>query len=85
MSHPHRDCAHVKGNLALRTGALPTWRCPTFGRFVPGFIKDTYGNYRPFLFCCVVYLALQFLCFIFLFFAHPIGAPSTKDKALEMT
>ena len=43
------------------------------GMFLPGFIKDVTGSYKPFLCFSLVTTSINFACWVFLFFAHPIG------------
>ena len=55
------------------------------GMFAPGYLKDAYGSYRPFLLLCAAYLFVQLCCFVFIFFAHPIGPAGKPKKDLRMS
>lgn len=50
------------------------------GMAVPGVIHQISGSYVPFLLLSCFTTGLNFLTFVFLFFAHPIG-PSSEPKA----
>lgn len=52
------------------------------GMFLPGFLFDLTGSYKPFLTLSLTTTSLTFSCFVFLFFAHPIGVP-TEYKPLD--
>jgi len=43
------------------------------GMFIPGFLHDLTGSYKPFLALSMCTTTINFACFVFLFFAHPIG------------
>ena len=54
------------------------------GMFLPGFIHDLTGSYLPFLMFSFATTSLNFACWVFLYFAHPIGeAPPRPYQKLE--
>ena len=55
------------------------------GMFFPGLIFEQTGSYKPFLAITLVTTTINFCCFVFLFFAHPIGEPKPAAyKTLEV-
>jgi cyanate permease len=55
------------------------------GMFVPGFLHDLTGSYKPFLVLSFATTSLNFACFVFLYFAHPIGEPRAYKKLPELS
>jgi hypothetical protein len=54
------------------------------GMAIPGVIHQISGSYVPFLLLSSFTTGLNFLAFVFLFFAHPIGESSEPKAEKEM-
>ena len=48
------------------------------GMFLPGYLKEFTGTYCASLLMSLVATLLTFLCFVAMYFAHPIGEPPRK-------
>jgi len=52
------------------------------GMFLPGYLHDVTGSYCASLLMSLVASSITFACFVFMFFAHPLGKPAPKKELL---